>query len=48
MLSMRILQHWNDYDYVLINENLENCYKQIEKIIISNQKTIYKFFHKTQ
>ena len=25
--------HWEDYDYVLINENLENCYKQIEKII---------------
>ena len=22
--------HWKDYDYILINENLENCYKQIE------------------
>ena len=27
------VQHWEDYDYVLINENLENCYKQIENII---------------
>jgi guanylate kinase len=31
--------HWKDYDYVLINENLENCYKQIEKIISINKKT---------
>ena len=30
--------HWSDYDYVLINENLENCYKQIEKIISVNKK----------
>ena len=29
--------HWLDYDYVLINENLENCYKQIEKIISINK-----------
>ena len=25
--------HWNDYDYIVINDNLENCFKQIEKII---------------
>ena len=25
--------HWNEYDYILINDNLENCYSQIEKII---------------
>ncbi len=30
-------QHWKDYDYVLINENLDNCYKQIEKIILHNK-----------
>jgi guanylate kinase len=29
--------HWQDYDYVLINENLENCYRQIEKIILINK-----------
>ncbi len=27
------VKNWKDYDYVLINQNLENCYKQIEKII---------------
>tara|TARA_B100001989_G_scaffold243434_1_gene211144 strand:+ start:641 stop:1234 length:594 start_codon:yes stop_codon:yes gene_type:complete len=32
------VKHWKDYDYVVINENLENCFKQIEKIII-NHKT---------
>ncbi|OUW57976.1 MAG: guanylate kinase [Candidatus Pelagibacter sp. TMED197] len=31
--------HWSDYDYVLINENLENCYKQIENIILVNKKS---------
>tara|TARA_B100001559_G_C16248321_1_gene505773 strand:+ start:124 stop:726 length:603 start_codon:yes stop_codon:yes gene_type:complete len=31
--------HWVDYDYVIINQNLENCYKQIEKIILKNKKT---------
>ena len=25
--------HWKDYDYVIINKNLETCFKQIEKII---------------
>jgi guanylate kinase len=29
--------HWEDYDYVIINENLENCYKQIESIILKNK-----------
>ena len=28
--------HWHDYDYVVINDNLENCFKQIEKIIEDN------------
>ena len=27
------VKKWQDYDYILINENLENCYRQIEKII---------------
>ena len=34
------MQHWQDYDYVLINENLETCYKQIEKIISSSKKNL--------
>tara|TARA_B100001250_G_scaffold168850_1_gene145469 strand:- start:2621 stop:3217 length:597 start_codon:yes stop_codon:yes gene_type:complete len=37
------VQHWKDYDYVLINENLENCYKQIEKIIAINKDKLFKF-----
>ena len=31
--------HWKDYDYVLINENLDNCYKQIEKIILFSKRS---------
>ena len=31
------IQHWKDYDYVLVNENLENCYKQIENIIFNHK-----------
>jgi len=27
--------HWSDYDHVIINDNLENCFLQIEKIILS-------------
>ena len=34
------VKHWLDYDYVLVNENLENCYKQIEKIISSSKKEL--------
>jgi guanylate kinase len=31
------IKHWNDYDYVIINKNLEVCFKQLEKIIITNK-----------
>ena len=34
------VQHWKDYDYIIINKNLENCYQQIEKIILSNKKEV--------
>ena len=27
--------HWSDYDYVITNDNLEHCFSQIEKIILS-------------
>ncbi len=40
------VQHWNDYDYILINENLENCYHQIEKIISPHKKIFTEFPHK--
>jgi len=28
--------HWKDYDFVVINDDLENCYKKIIKFIKSN------------
>ncbi len=31
------IKHWKDYDYIVINENLENCYKQIENIILTHK-----------
>jgi len=34
------IKHWNDYDYIIINENLDNCFKQIESIIKSSKATI--------
>jgi len=27
--------HWSDYDHVIINDNLDHCFIQIEKIIIN-------------
>lgn len=32
------LKHWNDYDYILINKNLEVCFNQIIKIINQHKK----------
>ncbi len=29
--------HWSDYDYIIINKNLDNCFKQIEYIIKSHK-----------
>ena len=37
------IKHWNDYDYILINENLETCFRQIE-IIIKNSKNKFSAF----
>ncbi len=31
------IKYWKDYDYIIINKNLEVCFKQIENII-QNQK----------
>tara|TARA_B110001452_G_scaffold256059_1_gene249058 strand:+ start:529 stop:1128 length:600 start_codon:yes stop_codon:yes gene_type:complete len=42
------VQHWEDYDYVLINENLDNCYKQIERIISTHKNQFSKFSQITQ
>ena len=32
------VKKWKDYDYILFNENLVNCYKQIEEIIKLHKK----------
>ncbi len=32
------INHWKDYDYIVINDNLENCFKQIEEIIETNKR----------
>ena len=41
------IQHWPDYDYIIINDNLENCYKQIENIISINKNKLFKSSQKT-
>tara|TARA_B110000444_G_C18613034_1_gene488570 strand:+ start:152 stop:742 length:591 start_codon:yes stop_codon:yes gene_type:complete len=32
------IKHWNDYDYIIVNKNLEVCFKQIENIINNSKK----------
>ena len=34
------VNHWSDYDHVIINDNLEHCFSQIEKIILSEKNKI--------
>tara|TARA_Y100000389_G_scaffold202828_1_gene249371 strand:- start:1696 stop:2286 length:591 start_codon:yes stop_codon:yes gene_type:complete len=41
------VKHWNDYDYIIINKNLDVCFKQIENIILNN-KNEFNFSHKVQ
>ena len=31
------IKHWSDYDFIIINKNLENCFKQIESIILEKK-----------
>ena len=42
------IKHGGDYDYILINKNLDNCFKQIEEIILSKKKTTTNFFQIAQ
>ncbi len=39
------IKHWKDYDYIIINKDLNVCFKQIEKIILDNKKKNFKAFH---
>ena len=34
------IKHWKDYDYIVINKNLEVCFKQIESIILNKKKEL--------
>ena len=31
------VKHWNDYDYIIINKNLDVCFRQLENIIQTNK-----------
>ncbi len=42
------VKYWNDYDYILINKNLEICFKQIENIILTHKNKLFNFSHKVQ
>ena len=34
------ISHWNEYDYVVVNDDLEICYNKILEIITSEKKGI--------
>ena len=44
------VKHWNDYDYIIINKNLDICFKQIENIILlhKNKNKIIISSHKSR
>ena len=42
------VKHWKDYDYVVINDNLEICVHEIKDIIDSELKKQKKFFDKSK
>ncbi len=42
------IKYWNDYDYILINKNLDVCFKQIENLILMNKSKVVNFPHKAE
>ncbi len=42
------IKHWVDYDYIIINKNLDVCFKQIETIIKNNKTGATIFSQITQ
>jgi guanylate kinase len=42
------IKHWNDYDFIIINKNLDVCFRQIENIILTNKEKISIFSQTTQ
>ena len=37
------IKHWLDYDYIIINQNLDVCFRQIENIILNSKKKFTNF-----
>ena len=37
------IKHWKDYEYIVINKNLDVCFKQIENIIQSHKNNNLQF-----
>ena len=42
------IKHWNDYDYIIINKNLETCFSQIENIILNYKSNVINSLQKAQ
>ena len=42
------VKHWNDYDYIIINKNLDVCFRQIESIILNKKNKLSIFPQITQ
>ena len=42
------IKNWKDYDYIIINKNLEVCFKQIENIINTTKSNLLTSFQITQ
>ena len=40
------IKHWNDYDFIIINKNLDNCFRQIENIIEIGKSKLPTSAHK--
>jgi guanylate kinase len=36
------ISHWSEYNYIVVNDDLESCYNKILNIIISEKKGISK------
>ena len=39
------IKHWSDYDYIIINKNLEVCFRQIETIIKTNKTSHFPSYN---
>ena len=36
------ISHWSEYNYVVVNDDLETCYNKILNIIMSEKKELAK------